>query len=572
MNSSGSMKKTISVSLKIIRLLFIGVSVGIFPYQLVLFAQPAAPETGYDRTGQSATFNQEKERPPENKEQMGLEKKIAAFQPDTVSLSDAIQMALEANPNIHIAKGTVQQREGELQSATGQFEAVPFAGLTAEREKQPLTDAAEAYARAVGKDEFALTETTSFSLGVTKQFRSGVQFIPSASVSSIEDNTSQTEPLTGSDVKAEIIIPLLRGLGTNPADTLEKTARYNLSASELSTQHTIAGLIFFTTQTFWNCLSAKLSYDLVTDTQQRSDMLLRLVERLIAAGLLEPGALNSAKAQTFSSQVEAREAAVNLYRSQQALAVAMGYKAEKLIKAPVPDSDFPKVVDLEQIKADLAKGYINRALKSRGDYLAAQVNIQNAEGQLYQARNDLKPRLDLNLALGYSGLNERTGSERYYRTDKWEGLNSLVGFSLELPVTNDLARGNILKRKALVREAELISDDLANNITSEVLIAMETLRSTIYEYEMAERSESAYKKAVEFENQKYKAGTSTWSALIDAEDRYFRARTSKIVAFRKYAVALAEFRFVTGTLLEIKEKEIRFKLQNLVELPPLAEK
>jgi len=191
----------------------------------------------------------------------------------------------------------------------------------------------------------------------------------------------------------------------------------------------------------------------------------------------------------------------------------MGYTPEELAIVPNPSGTFPRVIDIGRFEIEDAEKHIYEAMKRRGDYLPAQINIEKGGILLNKARNDAKPRLDLGLKMGYAGIDESPDEKRYYQSfsNNLTALNTYAILMLELPILNTAARGNILYRRSLLREAELALSNLSNRIASEVLVALRALRSSINEYQLAAKSESAYKKAVEFENQKYKTGTSTLS-------------------------------------------------------------
>ena len=228
---------------------------------------------------------------------------------------------------------------------------------------------------------------------------------------------------------------------------------------------------------------------------------------------LEPAFLNQAKAKLFSNQVDLSEGEMSLYKSRQALAMDMGYTPEELAIVPNPSGTFPRVIDIGRFEIEDAEKHIYEAMKRREDYLAAQTNIEKGKILLNKARNDAKPRLDLGLKMGYAGIDESPDEKRYYQSfsNNLTGLNTYAILMLELPILNTAARGNILYRRSLLREAELALSNLSNRIASEVLVTLRALRSSINEYRLAAKSESAYKKAVEFENQKHKTGTSTLS-------------------------------------------------------------
>jgi outer membrane protein TolC len=499
----------------------------------------------------------------------------------TVSLGDAVLKALKANPGINIQQERVVQGEGLLQSASGQFDWVGKTSVSAGSTRLPLTDkqmqdweTAKTANDLAGKEapaDYTRADARTYSVGATKQFRTGVSVAPTLSTEDKDNNSDTWNAQNRSDIRIELTVPLLRGLGAQYTGANELATSAQLTSTRFLSKHNIARTIYETALNYWNCLASKLSFELTADTQARSDQLLTLVEKLVRAGSLEPAVLNQARAKLFSSKVDVQDGELSLYRSRQALALAMGYRPQELAAAPDPGGNFPAVADGSHLEKTDAQDYIRLALKQRGDLLAARSDSSAAAILLAKAENDTKPKLDLGLRVGYGGYDETRTDERYIRSlsSRAAGPNTFASLSLELPIANNTAKGNVVYRKSLLKETELNLAGIENQIASQVLIARNALRTAISEYQLAEQSESAYGKAVEFENRKYLAGTSTLTALIDIEDRYFKARVAKIEVLRKYSVALAEFRYVTGTLLNAQETDLRFSMERLVELPSL---
>jgi len=497
---------------------------------------------------------------------------------NTISLSEAVLQTLHKNPEVKVQEEKVKQSKGQVQTASGQFDWMAVGLLSREQERQHLTqDQLEAMDPSITQhliSDSTQKDTTIYSLGLQKQVRDGIIVSPRLSTFDLEDFSANIDSYNRSNFSVEIIIPLMRGLGSENTGAVEMAAQVSLNATELSSKHNISQLIYSTTRNYWNCLATLRSFELFVDTQKRSDKLLNMVEKLVKVGTLEPAILNQARAKLYSSQGDLSEGETVLYQSKQALALSMGYSPEELANAPSPTGEFPIVVDIERIRSEAAQLDINAALKRRGDYLTAKLGVETEKILLQKSRNDIKPGLNFTFRVGYTGLNEDPGLSRYVRSvyDNTAGPNVFGGITLELPIENNAAKGDFIRRKSLAIEAELKMSQLSNFIASEVLVALERLRNSVRNYYLAVQSEDAYKKAVEFENQKYKAGTSTLTDVIDIEDRYLNARISRIEAIRKYSVALAEYRYVTGTLLDVQDRTLRFKTKNLLELPDIKSK
>jgi len=493
-----------------------------------------------------------------------------------ISLSDAVLKTLRANPGIFVSQEKVLQGEGLQQKAAGQFDWTIRSQASADHKKTPLdsydskTAQAASLSSNIPYNDYIRQDTNTYSLGLAKQFRSGITVTPNVAVVDYQTSSDIYKvPISRSEMRIELNVPLLRGLGAQSTGADELAAISQAKATRLLARQNVAQTIYTTAVNYWNSLAAKMSFELTADTQARSNKLLDLVEKLVRAGLLEPAALNQAKANSLSGQVGVSTGETDFYRSRQALALSMGMTPRELPDAPNPANNFPAVIDAATLNKAGISLFIDEALKKRGDYLAAQTDIETARTLLAKAQNETKPKLDLGVKVGYAGEDEVSTSSRYFNSlgRNVTGLNSFVSLSLELPIFNNVARGNLVYRKSLVRESELIQNDLANRIASDILVAYRALSSAINEHQLASESEKSYKKAVEFENQKYKAGSSTLTALIDIEDRYFRARIATIEALRKYSVTMAQFRLVTGTMLDVGDRSLNFDEQKLLQFP-----
>jgi len=501
---------------------------------------------------------------------------LAASSPPTISLAEAVLKTIQANPGVSIQKETVVQGEGLLQQASGAFDLAATSQVSTERARSPIDQYAERQATAAGilYPDYIQTETRSYGVGLSKLTRSGVSIAPSISATDFYDSTSGKVAQTASILNFTVNVPLLRNLGREATGAGELAQESSLKAARNTTRHNIAQLINITAGNYWACLASRMSFELTMDTQRSAQTLLDLVENLVRAGSLEPAALNQARANLLSNRVDVRGQEENLYTGRQALAVSMGLTPQEMAGAPNPVGVFPEVVSAAQLESVDIQSYIHAALRQRGDYLGAQTDIETAAILLRQAQNRIKPRLDLGLSAGYAGLSEETDANRYYRAlgNKLRGVNYLLTLNLELPMENNAAKGNLVWRKSQARVSDLALKGLANQIASETLVAFEGVRAAVNEYQLAEQAETAYQKAVEFENQKYMSGGSTLTAVIDVEGRYFKAGTTRIEVLRKYATALANFRFVTGSLLDQREGTEQFDLSRLLVFPKQGEK
>ncbi|MEW6669026.1 MAG: TolC family protein [Thermodesulfobacteriota bacterium] len=496
-----------------------------------------------------------------------------------ITLTDAVYRTLETNPGVKIEEERVQQSEGELQSASGQFDWTGVGTFSKEVRRDHLTDEQEKQAELASLftqrhfSDNRREQTTIYSLGAKKQSRSGVVVYPKLSTLDSEDLTVPIESENRSDVSAELIIPLMRGLGEANTGALEMAAQSRLTATEFFSKHNISGRILQTASAYWSSLAALHTLKIMEDAISRAEEIYRLVELLVKGGEVEPALMHQAQAKLAQRKADIKQSELNYYESRQRLALAMGLSPGELADPPSPEGPFPPVTDVRLLDKALEARYIQQALERRGDYQAARTGINTQEILLQKASDDRRMRLDLDLGFGMSGLNERGDWSRYYRSlyhDK-AGPNVFAGLSLEWPIENNTAVGEYLRRKSLVREQKLTVTQLSQGIASDVLVSLERLRSSFQEYRLSRDSVEAYKEAVKHENYKVRMGESSLTSLIDIEDQYLEARLSHINALRRYAAALAELRYATGTLLTEESRSFRFRTYSLMTLPVLQE-
>lgn len=475
-----------------------------------------------------------------------------------ISLTAAIRKLLEAGPGVQIEHEMVRQSEGMARRASGQFDWMLTNALSIDRIHKPLSSNMSNYER-----------NESFSLGIGRQFRNGISFSLAASSLDLEDNITNVKPVNGSDVSALIIVPLLRGLGSRNTGAEELAAKAAVVSTSFLTRYYISEQIFQLTATYWNYLAALKYLEIQKEKEENDIKMLQIVEKLVSSGEMAPVYLEQSQANLDRTRISISDAQLNLSRVKFDMGVLMGYSPAQLEDVPVPGDKYPEIIDSEILREDLQGELIAESLEKRGDYLASLKNVDTEEIYLHQARNIMKPSLNFNWRVGYSGFDDSDRFGRFFDTftNNISGMNSFVGFQLELPIVNNNARGMVDYRQSLVRKSQLESFHLSNNISSEVSVAFEVVRRSIFEYQLAKEAAERFYKVVNYEMLKAKSGSPDLTAMYDVLDRYNGSRIAQNEALRKYAVSLAQLRFVTGTVLLARETDWTYLPGTMVQLP-----
>ena len=364
-------------------------------------------------------------------------------------------------------------------------------------------------------------------------------------------------------------MPLLRGLGTKVANAEENAARVAADAQQQLARYQLEQLVFQTAQAYWNSLAAKRNRELLLDSAHRAERILEAVETLARGGELDSAQRNQARALVSSRRAQSEDGELTYFQSRQGLALAMGLGSKQLAAAPDVTCEFPSPIAAELVRPAVNEKYVSEALARRGDYAAAGLAADAQQVLLDQAKGNLKPRLDFSLKVGYAGDDRRPDRLRpaYSLSNDLTGLNALGSLSLEWPVRNNVARGALVSQRARTDEARANLTQAANGIAASVLIALETLRTTLAQYELSAKAVDSYRQTVTQTNEKMNAGEASLNELIDIEDRYAEARRAQIETLRTYAITLAQLRLLTGTLSTSAGPKAVFETSALTTVP-----
>lgn len=486
----------------------------------------------------------------------------AVLSVDAISLSDAISATLANQPGVEITRQQVLQRQGNLQSAGGQFDWALGSFYSKEVNRTPT--AAPAPLLAVHRVDSAV-----YGAGFAKQFRSGVSVSPQISVVDGKDNTSGPGSVSQSNLSVSVSVPLLRGLGTKATGAQEMAARTAVRAQEAQARFQVEQLVFQTTSAYWNCLAARRNLEILIDVASAAQQVFGTVEIFAKGGELDSATLDQARALVSAKRADREDGELTYFQARQALGLAIGLTAQQLTRVPDVSGEFPAVINPDRLPPALGEKFVAEALARRGDYQAAGLSVEAQQTLLEQSKGNLKPRLDFNLKVGYAGYDARGGRFRpaYALSNDLTGGNALGSFTLEWPMANNVARGAYLTQRATVEQARLNTAQAANGIAASVLIALETLRKTLTQYELSTQAVDTYRRAVGQTSDKLKAGEASLTELIDMQDRYAAARRVQTDTIRRYAVTLAQLRLFTGTLaVEVDHKAV-FDVQTLTQVP-----
>lgn len=477
-------------------------------------------------------------------------------------LAEAIRLTLENDPNIAIAETSLAGARGALLGAAGPFDPVLTTSVDQVASNRPVSEIAS-------EEERRLVS----SLGVEKQFRSGLSVAPSLGISRIaEPGAGATAPNLGT-VAFTFRQPLLQGRGRSVNAAGELSAEREVAASALDVEQTTAERILAVVSQYWTARARALDLEILAASEASSRELLETTRRLVEADQTPAAELVQLEANLAAKESSRIGGERALFTARQDLGREIGLDPARVRTLPLPADPFPSVRPDEVPPPSEAGRFIAAALRRRADLRAARERKSSAEILLRAADDTLKPRLDLVFEPTWVGLVQGGDADDYLGSlgRNVPGAGATLGFSLTWPTLNRTARGAQAETEALRRQTELLIDLLSRAMGADVPSALDAVESSALQVEKASEAVRLFELAVTNEEKKLRAGTSTLIDLISQRDRLTAARQTEVSARLALAQALARLRFETGTLLTAEGGAGALRPELLTTLPSVEE-
>lgn len=483
-----------------------------------------------------------------------------------ITLLEAVRNTLKNQPAIQIQQQQVDFNEGVLQEAGGQFDWNFSTGVSRAEATTPLTERQTAVQ---GADASRLS-TTRYSAGFDKQFRSGITIGPGLEVNHNNYHSSFTDPNSYSNVNFRIVLPLLKGKGVEATGAQEKAASIDLESARLDHKAGVSRAILGTTQAYWNLCATRERLAIYKDAEAQARDMLEIYRKMVDADVKPLADLEQLRAN-LSDKISQRVSGENdLIAAVQNLWMAMGipynhrdalYPFDRLPETVVPDDDWSARISTEY--------YIELSRKNRPDFLSLKKKVESASVLLKAAELNQRAKLDLVLGTGYAGLWESSEALQSLRSldANVRGPNASAGIEYRFPVENNSAKGFLRQRQAVYNQAVLQVAEMDRLLVSLMTAVVPQLRYFMLAWRESLIAVESYQNAVRNEDKKMRMGMSTVIDLIQTQDRLRNARLTVLSNRSLFAQAVAQVRYLTGTMVSEEGDLEKIDPEQLITLP-----
>jgi len=479
----------------------------------------------------------------------------------SLSLEEAIEMALRNNNNIDASRNNVQIAEFNLRGARGIYD--------------PLIEGESYY-------ESTSTPTASVIGGAVNGSVTQRRFFNTAGVSgwspwaggsyalrfdSSRTQTSNTNatlnPQFPSLLTGTYTQPLWRNFRFDNNRRLIEIAKKNLALSDAQFRQQAIEVIASVEQAYWNLAFALRNLQVQIDAVKQARSQLESNQRQVEKGVLPPIDLVAANAQitTFEQNVYAAQETVT--RAENTLKTLMlpDRTAGEWSRAITPVS--PVNLDPPKISLEVA---LAEALKGRPEItqFEASAEVNKIDERYY--RNQTKPQIDLvgsYTTQGLAGSLTERGQQGGNVPPNLVGgyLTSLgnlaafdypsyrVGVQITLPWGNNVAEANLGR---VLAEGTRLGNQRAQTeqvIEAEVRNALQALRSAEARLQSAAAARGSAEQLAASERRQFQAGTTTFYLVQQRETELVAARGRELQAQTDLNRAISEFQRATGSTL-----------------------
>ncbi len=183
---------------------------------------------------------------------------------------------------------------------------------------------------------------------------------------------------------------------------------------------------------------------------------------------------------------------------------------------------------------------IRIAFEQRPDYQQMQLAIDDALQQTRSLKNEKLPRVDAFGNFGYSSPYLANGSSDY-----------TVGMNLTYTLFDPGRKARIQQSTAAEESARAAKDRLTNQITLEVITALQNFKTSRSKIQLSIKSVAQAEEALRILQDRYRSALSTFETVLAAEARVLRAKNDLMQARYEYYVSYASILLVTGRLTDV---------------------
>lgn len=475
--------------------------------------------------------------------------------PDGISIGTVMTTVLMESPDIEQSTLAIETGAADRVAASSPFDFRVHTSVAGGRDNLDVSGV------------LAPTGSLTTLVSGTKLFRSGIAISTDASLGTSRGLGSVA--LNQTDSSVSIRVPLAGGRNGGAAAGVERSAEQAYRAALLDRSHVSALAVLQAVARYWQYAAAQRRLEIQQASADRAEVLVEVTQALIRADERPASDLDLMTSNLANKRTAVSASEQGVIDARYALGLAMGLQADQVQGLGRPLTAFPVPGKIPERGRDLLPAVsVRTAINARRDLAAAKARRDGAQLAWQGALHDLRPRWDIVGTVGHTSisLGPDPGSFITPLAPGRSGLNTFVQIRYEPIATNSAARGLALRTETSYRSAAIAANDLTRRIGANVQAAAAALNNAASEVAIAEDAVRLSERSVETEEAKLRLGLATLFDAILSTDALTGAQLRLTDARYRYAVALARFRFETGTLLQLNAGSVSAETHRVLTL------
>lgn len=482
----------------------------------------------------------------------------------SLSLQDALKIALEKNFDIRVQEVTRDQSQAALKGAYGLYDPNLTIDWSNGVSRQPTSSVLQAG----GTASLYMSKQDRYNLGLSQFAPWGQTFTLQWDNSKSRTNSlySILNPTYSSSGSLGTTLPLLKGFGKQVASRTVLQAKIDRTVADAQHEAGIRDTLVQVERDYWNLVYAirdlevrRRSLDLAKKFQEET-------RKKIEVGVLAPIEQVAADAQVATREEEIIASLQAVGDTSDILKLALGITQDSPEwRQSISPTEGQEVSSTEYVEKDL----LSRAMETRPELRMAKEKVERAKLDTRWSKNQTLPSLDLSAGLTYNGIaghyvNPITGqvSDLTF-PDAWDQVTRLdyksyyVALAFKIPLGNRAARYQFQQFRLAQTAQEIALEKQTLTIANEVRSGLRGLDAARKRVAAARLTLKLQEEKLDAERKKYDNGLSTAFNVLSYQNDLAASESALLRAVLDAKVAMSALDRAVGVYLETHGIEIR---------------
>lgn len=484
-----------------------------------------------------------------------LAQPLVAQEQNTITLQQAVDLALKNNLNIQVEDFNPEIRQAEVDIQNSRFEALFLANSGVNDQAVPSGSALQG---------FGSTSTTTVDYNFTLQ-----QLLNFGTSYSVDFRNSRTNtnrrftslnPAWDTSLFATFTQPLMRNFGKSVTLMPLNIAKQNQIASDYRLKQRVMDIVLQVEQDYWDLVFARKDLDVKKQSLTAAQDLYNNNKKQVEVGTMAPLEVVVAEAEVAAREegLIASEALIHNNEDRLKTLVLGDVESAMWTSEWVP-SDEPTIAGMNITEQEA----IQQAIAENPDLKALTADMESRKLDTQLAHNALRPQLDLKASLGFSGLGGRTlifqdddpftnpnpigavaGGYGDSLSNMFDNPTYNLGFVVSIPLGNKAAKSSYIRADLTTKQAERTLENARQLLSLNVRTTLRNLQSDLKRLDAARASRTLQEKKLDAERKKLNVGLSTNHVVLQFQDDLAKSQSEEFratVDYNKNRAQLARY-------------------------------